>query len=355
MDYKKTAIIIVTYNAEYYIEDCLDSLLKIDYPEDKYKIVIVDNASIDFTMRILNEYKVNYPQRIEICASEENKGFAGGNNIGIRRSIEAGYEYVYLLNQDTVVDSAFLKEAVNEIEGSKSIAGVQSRLMLFTEKEKVNSLGNQIHFLGFGITKAYKAVYSEEENPEKKVCFPSGAACMFKTSALKEAGLFNEDFFMYCEDLELGWRMRLLGAEFVLAADSVVYHKYKFSSSPRKLYYLERNRIAAALQNYKAASLILLLPAFCFMECGMMFYAAVNGWLKEKLKAYLYFLRPSTITKILEARKLIKKKRVIPDNKIMELFISSINFEDVNNFALNKIANPILSLYWAVIKRIIFW
>lgn len=355
MDYKKIAVVIVTYNAEYYLEDCLESLLKAEYPEDKFKIIIVDNASKDFTMRILNDYKVNYPNRFEICVSETNSGFAAGNNIGIKRGIDAGYDYIYLLNQDTVTESGFLSEAVKEIEKDEKIAGVQSRLMLYTEKNKINSLGNQIHYLGFGITKGYKAEYQNNSLSGTEICFASGAACMFRAGALKKSGLFNEDYFMYCEDLELGWRLRLMGYRFVLAQDSVVYHKYKFSSSGKKFFYLERNRLMASLQNYKTATLLILAPAFIFMEAGMLFYAAFNGWLKEKLKAYFYFFSPANLKKIKTARRAIKEKRVIPDNKIMELFISSINFEDVNNFALNKIANPILSLYWFLIKRIIFW
>lgn len=355
MDFKKISVVIVTYNAEYYIEDCLESLLKIDYPEDKFKIIIVDNASKDFTMLRLNEYKINYPARIEICSSETNNGFAGGNNIGILRSIEAGSEYIYLLNQDTVVEKSFLTEAFKEIEKDENIAGIQSRLMLYTEKGKINSLGNQIHYLGFGITKSYKKEFNEADPVKEEICFPSGAACLLRASALKASGLFNEDFFMYCEDLELAWRMRLMGFRFGLAKNSVVYHKYKFSSSSQKFYYLERNRVISALQNYKTATLIILLPAFIFMEAGMLFYSALSGWFKEKLKTYFYFLKPSSIKKIKSARLFIKEKRVIPDNKIMELFISSINFEEVNNFALNKIANPLLSLYWILIKRIIFW
>lgn len=358
MNFPKVAIIIVTYNAEYYINDCIDSLLKINYPEENFKIFAVDNASKDFSQRLLNEFKICDPLKIDLYISDANSGFAGGNNIGISRAIEAGYDLVYLLNQDTVVEKDFLIEAVKELEKNNNNAGVQSRLMLYSDKALVNSLGNQIHYLGFGLTKSYKTVYSENPlkvNAISEICFASGAACLLRVSALIKSGLFNEDYFMYCEDLDLGWRLRLLGFSFTLATGSVVYHKYKFSSSPAKYYYIERNRLLASLQNYKAATLFFLIPPFVFMESGMILYSALNGWFKEKIRSYLYFLNPANIKKLITRRSKIQQSRVIDDNKIISLFISSINFEEVNNFALNKIANPLLSIYWAFIKKIIFW
>jgi len=98
MNNAKAAVIIVTYNAEYYLQDCLESLLKTDYPAESWKIIIIDNASRDFTQKILNDYKVTYPEQIELVCQENNTGFAAGNNLGIKRAIEKGYEYVYLLN-----------------------------------------------------------------------------------------------------------------------------------------------------------------------------------------------------------------------------------------------------------------
>jgi Predicted glycosyltransferases len=357
MNLPKTAIVIVTYNAEYYLEECLNSLTAINYPDEKYKIIIVDNASIDFSARIINEYKSRFPEKIEFITSAENTGFAKGNNIGIARAIEDDCEFVYLLNQDTTVEPDFLKEAVLQIKNDADIAGVQSRLMLYGKQNIVNSLGNQIHYLGFGFTTSYNLQYNEKEYQRSSngICFASGAACLLRASALKESGLFNEDFFMYCEDMDLAWRLRLLGYRFEIALRSVVYHKYKFSSSTFKFYFLERNRIITALQNYKTGTLLLLLPMFLLMEAGMLGYAILKGWGKEKLRVYLYFINPQNLKKIILCRRGVQETREITDNKLMSCFVSVILFDEVDNIVLNKIANPILALYLKIIKNIIFW
>jgi GT2 family glycosyltransferase len=356
MSVKSIAVVIVTYNAEYYIEECLNSLLQTDYPKDKFKIIVVDNASIDFSMRILNEYKVNFPERFLIYSSDENTGFAAGNNLGINLAHQGGYDYVYLLNQDTVTDPGFLKEAVKEIETDEKLAGVQSRLMLYTQKEKLNSAGNQIHFLGYGITGGYGKNFSDKIYADNMtIGFPSGAACMLRAEVLEKFGVFNEDFFMYCEDLELAWRLRLAGYNFKLAPFSVVYHKYKFSSSPKKFFYIERNRLITVLSNYKAGTIFLLLPALFAMEAGMLVYSAFGGWFTEKLKASFSLLRPEIIRQIKRNRKRIKELRIRQDKEIISGFIAIIDFEEVNNFLLTKIANPLFSLYWFIVKRFIIW
>ena len=186
MPNKKIAIIIVTYNASEYLGELFSSLEKIDYPKDKFEIIVIDNNSNDKSVKMIKTIATSVIARSEAPGEatrqshkdrglprsssqgsdplamtannkikiypiflKENKGFTGGNNIGIQYAIEKNFDYVYLLNQDTIVDPNFLQEAVKVGESDEKIGAVQSLLMLWPDKDLINSWGNEIHYLGF--------------------------------------------------------------------------------------------------------------------------------------------------------------------------------------------------------------
>lgn len=347
----KIFVIIVTYNAEGYIEDCLGSLFK-NLPEnDLVEVLVVDNASVDKTIDFV---KKNFP-KANLLPLSENIGFAGGNNKGIEKAIKEGADYIYLLNQDTVCGENFLQEAAMVMQANESIAAIQSLLMLYPQKNLINSWGNEIHFLGFGFSGGYKKNIQEVDMDNiKEINYASGAAVLLRASVLKEIGFFNEDFFMYHEDLDLGWRIKLAGFKNVLAPRSVVYHKYEFSRSIKKYYYMERNRFWVLAQNYKIGTLLLILPALCVMNLGLLVSALFSGWFKEEVRAYVYYLKPGVWKKLWQQRKKIKKLRQINDREACRSFTGKIDFQEVANPIVKYILNPVFNLYWKVIKKIIW-
>ena len=220
----KVAIIIVNYNGRQYLEDCLGSLSCLDYPD--YKIFFVDNASTDDSVAYV---KNGFPQ-VEIIVNQENLGFAAGNNVAMRKALEQDFDYLCLINQDTISEADFLSKLVEVVESGQEVAAVQPRLMLHPETTKVNSLGNAIHYLGFGYSQgAYKPFLGDLEPFE--AAYASGAAVLLKTGILRQIGLFDPDFFMYHEDLDLGWRLRLAGYKTLVVPAAVVYHKYDSTCS----------------------------------------------------------------------------------------------------------------------------
>jgi len=347
---KKAAIIIVNYNGLEYLSDCLTSLLNLDYSKEDYKIFLVDNASTDDS---LGYVKNNFPE-IEIIEIQKNLGFAGGNNIGLEKVLAENFDYVCLINQDTISDSGFLKELVKTAETDEKIAAVQPRIMLYPEKEKVNSLGNSIHFLGFGFCSGGYQKFAGNLEP-KEIAYASGAAVLIKTSVLKQIGLFDPDFFMYHEDLDLGWRMRLAGYKILVVPSAVIYHKYQFSKSIKKYYFMERNRLICLLENYKIGTLILIFPAWLVMEIGLFLFAFKSGFWLEKLKVCGYFFKLATWRKIGRERRVKRAIRVRRDKDIIKLFTGKIEFQEIDNYLLNKVANPLFNLYWLVIRRLIIW
>ncbi len=346
----KVAIIIVNYNGKEYLPDCLGSLSDLDYPADSYKIFFVDNNSTDNSV---NYVKNNFPE-VEIIENQENLGFAQGNNLAMKKALAQDFDYISLINQDTISEPDFLKRLLAVAEKEEKIAAVQPRLMLYPEKDKVNSLGNSIHFLGFGFSSGGYQEFKGELEP-KEITYASGAAVLIKSQILKEIGLFDPDFFMYHEDLDLGWRMRMAGYKIMLAPDAVVYHKYEFSKSIKKYYYMERNRFICILENYKWPTIALITPACLLMELGLFIFLIKSGFWKEKLKVYAYFFKLKNWRKIFKHRKEKKEYRKVKDKEIVKIFTGKIKFQEIDNWLLKKIANPIFNFYWRLTIFLIFW
>jgi GT2 family glycosyltransferase len=146
------------------------------------------------------------------------------------------------LNQDTIADPNFLTTAVDYLESHPNVGAVQSLLLLHPETELINTAGNRLHFLGFGLPGHYRKPRSE--TPQSgPIAYPSGAAVMIRTALLRELGLFHSDLFMYLEDAELGLKLHLADRPPHLCKSSVVFHKYQFRSTLASYGFLERNRL----------------------------------------------------------------------------------------------------------------
>jgi GT2 family glycosyltransferase len=158
---------------------------------------------------------------------------------------------------------------------------------------------------------------------------------------------------MYHDDLELSLKVRLAGYKIILAPRSVIFHKYEFSRSINMLYYMERNRYATIFSFYPAYLLILIgLPAL-LMDLGLLFYAALGGWLKTELKIYVYFCRPKTYERIDVDRRKIRELSTVPFSAIARDFAGRIEFQEIANPVLKYLVNPLFNLYWSLIKKII--
>jgi len=348
---KKVAIIISPNfrdHAQKYLHDCIESLRRQDWNGEK-KIFITDNQTTTDSYSFL---KKTAPEA-EIIRNENNDGFAKGNNKAIRLALAQGFDYIFLVNMDTVVATDCVTHLVETAEGDAAIGAVQARLMLWPEKDKINSLGNVTHFLGFGYCEGYGEEFSIAHLQSAKcICYPSGAASLYKREILERIGLFDEEFWMYNEDQDLGWRTWLAGSQCVLAPTAVVYHKYVFTKNTEKYYLLDRNRILTMIKNYHIATLLLISFAFVVMEFGVLLFAFQKGWLREKLNVYGYFLSFKNWRYILRARDATQALRKVKDRDIVEMFSGRIWYEEIGDWKLGLV-NHLLNAYWYVIKLIL--
>lgn len=234
-------IIVLNWNGWQDTIECIESCQRLAYPS--FRILVVDNASTDGSLAIIRK---RFP---DICfiQNDANLGYAGGNNAGIAYAFDHGAEYVWLLNNDTVIDSLALSELVNAVEAEPA-AGMAGSLILYYDRP------NFICFAGgflnwqdgttFHIGKGERDVGKYDTPLE--VEFVSGCSLLVSRRVVESVGKLNEDYFLYYEETD--WCARALRGGFknLCVPRSKVYHKESPSTggiTPDVLYYMMRNRL----------------------------------------------------------------------------------------------------------------
>ena len=349
----RLAIIVVNYRdyARRYLPDCLASLRRQTW-RGKWELFIVDNESTAETFG----YLATTAPEARIIINRRNDGFAKGNNDGIRAARGAGYQHVVLLNLDTVVAEDWLATLLDAVPRAEQWGAIQSRLMLHPQTDVVNSLGNHLHYLGFGFSYGNGLSWPLAGYDRKivEVPYASGGAMLINLVAFDAVGGFDEAFWMYHDDLELGWKMRLAGYRQYLAPRSVVYHKYQFVKSIKQYYWMERNRGIVLLTSYRWLTLFCLLPPLLIMEVGLLAFAFVQGYGTQKLKSYVWFIDPRHWPYVFRRRRQISRLRRVPDRAIAVWLTGRIEYQEIRN-PLLAIVNPLFELYWAVVRRLMIW
>ncbi len=342
-------ITIVTYNGREYVEDLFASLHAHAAGVD---IIVVDNASSDGTADWIAEHAPG----VELIRNSENLGFTGGQNLAMRRAIDQGADFVFLLNQDTVVAPGFLNELLEVAAAYPKAAAIQPLLLLYgSNPEQVNSWGNAQHYLGFGYAKGYKHLVADAPQEVVQIPYASGAAVLYRVDVLKKTGLFPEHFFMYQEDLDLVWRMRLLGYEILLAPKSRVYHKYDWQGAAKKYGFVERNRLATVFTNYHWATLMLLIPGLVLAEVGLLVSSLFTGWFEKKIDAYRLFFSAPYQRALWAARRHAQSLRLTSDRSVTAPFTSLIAFQEAKSPITRFILNPCFWLYFRLVRIVMFW
>lgn len=224
----KVSIIILNYNRKERLKKCLDSIFQISYPN--FEVVIVDNNSNDGSFEMA---KTGYSRAV-LIKNEKNIGYSSGNNVGIRYALERMTDYILLLNNDTEVKPTFLSRLVGVAENNPQI-GILSPLIFDGYSGKVWFSGGKIDWIKM------KAINLSEIRAEDNfdTDFISGCAMLVRKEVFGKAGLFDEDFFLYWEDVDFSLRAKRSGFKIGVAASSWINHfERKESSSNNKVYWL---------------------------------------------------------------------------------------------------------------------
>jgi hypothetical protein len=248
------SVIILNWNGEKYLQSCLRSVLDQTYP--KVEILVVDNNSQDGSVALL---ETKFPQ-IRLIKSEVNLGFAAGNNLGINQS---SGEYVALLNNDTELDSDWLEELIKAAGTQPHIGMCASKIKYLQERDTLNSTGVIIYPDLTAINRGIGEKDTGQYDLHRSVFCPYGAAALYRKDMLNQVGLLDEDYFMFREEDELGWRANLAGWKCIYVPTAVVYHYRSAATkvgSPFKLYYGERNRLYTCFKYLTIPMILQTLP-----------------------------------------------------------------------------------------------
>lgn len=255
---KKIAIIVLNWKQAKLTIETVDSLLKINHKNFKYQILIVDNASSDDS---LIQFKEKYSQNknISILETKNNLGYAGGNNFGIKKTINK-FDYILVANNDILVDPNFLDKLFKEsLKNPNAIlspkiyfaAGFEYWKDKYTAKEKgkvIWAIGgkmdwNNVYGSNIGIDEVDHGQY-DKSHPQ--IDFISGCCFLIPSKILKKIGLFDEKYFLYLEDADLTIRAKNAGYKLKFVPDSIIWHINSGSSSPNSSlqdYFITRNRL----------------------------------------------------------------------------------------------------------------
>jgi GT2 family glycosyltransferase len=265
------SVVIVNWNGKHLLGECLDSLLA--QSVNGMEIILVDNGSQDGSV----EYVRERYRSVRVVNLPDNLGFAGGNNAGIR--IASG-KYIALLNNDTKVDPAWLVNLLTEAETSPHTVGMWAcKILSYDHPSIIDNVGLLLYPDGLGRGKGRLETDQGQFDQKGEAFFPSGCAGLYRREMLNEIGLFDEEFFAYADDVDLGLRARLAGWGCVYVPGAKVYHKYSSSSSaysPFKAFLVERNRIWVLLK-YFPLEMILISPFVTLMRLLIHLYGALAG------------------------------------------------------------------------------
>lgn len=346
---KKVAIAVLGYNSAQYLPRLIDSLTQQDVDENIFYFYI-DNASTDCSIDIVQ----NTALHIDIIQNTTNSGYAGAYSTFLHNAFSDGFDAVVLLNPDTIVDRSWIKNLVTYAYADTRRALTQSKILQldddFSKTDRISSVGGFLHYLGFGILNRHHT--SSEATDETG--FASGSCMLIKKEFFDVCGGLDHDFFMYLEDVDLSWRLRLHGFTCGVAQDSIVWHHYIFDriddKKRKKFYYLERNRLFCVWKNYSYKTLILLLPAFFVLEVGIFIHAIMHGYFREKMRANIDFIK--NVPVLCKKHKIIQKGRKVHDRELFDTMISRIRFDELEGIGL-RLANIFFVLYYKIIRFLI--
>ncbi len=218
----KVFIIILNYNGKDFLKNTLESVYKLNY--QNYQVVVVDNASTDgsFEEARLSFGKFNFIQ------NSHNVGFAAGNNIAIKWALEKMADYVFLLNNDALVEEETLTKLIDEAK-KDNLLGILSPIIYKGDSKQVWFSGGKINWL---------KMRAEHVEDILETQYVTGCAMLIKKEVFKKIGLLDEKFFLYYEDTDFSFRAIKAGFKLKIVKTANVFHFEKSSESLNKIYYL---------------------------------------------------------------------------------------------------------------------
>ena len=341
MNEKLVSVIVVDYHGRDVLEKCLQSVFMSSYPA--LEVIVVDNANDSCSEEISKRFG------IVPLMSGRNLGYSGGINFGVGR---ANGEYVLFLNYDATLHPDAISRLVEEANRSHATLCTPKILMLDNSKI-INSAGLQIHMAGFGVLRGCGEEDVGQFDKKENCCAPHGACIFASKSNFQNLGCFDEHFFAFNEDTDLGWKNSLMGKNTRYVPSAIVYHEWGHSwnkdHEASKIYFVERNRLTMILTNYQRRTMVLLLPIFILAECITIAYCASQGILGSKIKGYADLIQLRHY--LMRRRRWIQSVRKTNDCIIVKSF--TLEYKHTLLGRPNKPVNMLFHILGDFLKRFI--
>jgi GT2 family glycosyltransferase len=316
-DNPKVSIIVVNWNGERFLKDCLGALCGQSY--GNREIILVDNGSADNSVRFTRE---NFPA-VAIVALNENKGFTGGNAAGLEVAQGA---YVALVNNDARPDEAWLENLIQPMLRDRTI-GICASKLIFENPRILNSAGDGLTTAGVGFNRGLGHAAAALDAPEP-VFGACGAAVLYRRRMLDEIGFLDENFFLYDEDVDLNFRAQLTGWKCAYVPTAVTYHVANATSkrlSDLHVYYHTRNLEFVWIKNMPTGLMIRFAHHKIIQELGSFCYLCLRHgkWIS------FFTAKRDTLKMLplmLEKRKRIQARRRVPNRYLRSVLTSMFTF-----------------------------
>jgi len=312
----KVSIIVVSWNGERFLKDCLEALSLQTYCERE--IILVDNGSTDSSVCFVRE---RFPE-IKIVELAENKGFAGGNIEGLKACTG---DFIALINNDTRADEKWLENLLQPMVENRNIGICASKLMM-DGTGKINSAGDGLTTAGVGFNRGLwkdRAFYDDSES----VFGGCGAAVLYRRKMLEEIGFLDEDFAFYDEDVDLNFRAQLAGWRCMYVPSAIVHHKRNGTAgrlSDLHVYHHTRNLEFVWIKNMPTGLIMRFAHHKLIQEVGAFCYLCLRH-----MKWAPFFKAKRDALRMLP--KMVKKRREIQRKK------------EVSNYHIKRMLTPIFS------------
>ena len=269
-------MVVVTWNRLLLLRSCLQSLTRQNLNQT-FEVVVVDNGSDDGSPEmVLQEYGKSTRFRLQLIRNPQNRGFCAANNQGFAVSDS---EFVALLNNDAEAEPDWLAKLASAFDGRPDVGMAASKILVHEDPRRIDKAGHLIYPDGQNRGRGSGELDEGQYNRVEEILWPDGCAAMYRRAMLDRIGGFDEDFFAYADDAELGLRARIAGWKCLYMPEAVVRHHRGATlgvRSSRRLELIERNRVLLAVKLFPW-SLLWLNGVYYGIRLGAGVWAAITG------------------------------------------------------------------------------
>ncbi|MBP8250736.1 MAG: glycosyltransferase [Herpetosiphon sp.] len=263
MNQPLVSIIVVNFNGKHHLEACLKSLLHQTYPTEKLEILLIDNNSHDGSREFITQY---FPS-VRLIHNQTNRGFASAVNQGAKL---ANGQYIALINNDAYADPQWIATLVSTMQTHReqNVVCVGAKMLDWYGK-KIDFIEGGINFYGHGVQIFAHVPVESLDIKQHEILFACGGAMLIDRKVFLDVGGFDDDYFAYFEDVDLGWRLWVFGYRVLFEPQAIIYHRHHGTAN--RMYYhqvhmlSERNALLTILKNYDDTHLQRILPTSLFL------------------------------------------------------------------------------------------